>query len=651
VRQDADSHNVRAMRRLWPLLLAVLALTACGPNGSSDDDDDDTCQNRCTAFGWEHCNADGSFDPPQQCAADQVCLEEVGCAVCAPDQGYCGAVDQVWMCNSDGTGGTLSTTCPQGEVCAAGGCTTPCARAAMEPSNVGCDFWGVDTINEAVRSPIYNAAAAQQFAIVVANNNDYEVRIQVYKNAGRVGAPLAEELVTETTAAARSAKQVDLPMREVDGTMGQNGTYAIGTAAGTFVSPHGYHLVTTGPVVAYQFNPIIQQFSNDASILIPMQALGKHYYVWGWPTANPCGPPEGDLGHLDSIPDHTAITIVGAEDGTHVTVTATHPIMASGGDTGFTIAATPAGTPLTFTMNRYDVVNLESDQPTAGILECLGMLDRDGDFTGSLVTADKKVAVFTALARGAGDGGAMPPPPPGKSESCCTDHLEEQLLPTVALGREYAISRSPVRSTDPSYREPDLYRVLSSEDGVTVTTSLGGAFASFTLDAGEFKPFYSDHGFTLSATGPVTVGQVLVSAGRIPQGGIGDPSLVIFPAAEQHRKDYVFLVPATFRDNYFVIAKPVTGTFTVDNRPLGEFANCTYAPIGAVMGVSYEQVTCKIAEGQHTVGGSEPFGLTVYGYYNAGSYAFAGGSDLKIINPIGKAAVPPAHHFDRLGAP
>ena len=622
------------MRRLAVVLCLALA-TACGPNQGGDDDDDG-CPDRCTALGWEECLSPGTYAPPVQCAENEICAEG-GCAVCVPDQVYCGAVDQVWMCNGDGDGGVLVEQCPQGEVCGNGQCTTPCARALMEPSNVGCDFWAVDTINEAVTSPVNNDAAAQQYSIVVANNNDHEVRIQVFKNAGRVGQPLAEELVVETTAPARSAKQVDLPMREVDGTMGQNGPYRINTGSGTFASPHGYHLVTTGPVVAYQFNPIVQQFSNDASILIPIQALGKHYYVWGWPTANPCGPPPGEFGHLESIPDHTAITIVGVEDDTQVTVTATHPITASSGDSGFSIPATPAGQPLTFTIDRYDVVNLESDQPVVPITQCFNFLDRDGDFTGSLVTSSKKIAVFTALERGIGDGGAMPPDPPGKSDSCCTDHLEEQLLPTTALGREYAVSRSPVRSTDPGYREPDMYRVLASEDGVTVTTNLGGAFGSFTLDAGEWKAFYADHGFTLSATGPVTLGQVLVSQGRIPQGGIGDPSLVIFPAAEQHRKDYVFLVPSTFRDNYFVLAKPVAGTFTVDGRPLGEFAGCEVGPIGTVQGVAYEQVTCPVAEGQHTVAGSLPFGITVYGYYNVGSYAFAGGSDLKIINPIGRA--------------
>ncbi|MBP8805107.1 MAG: IgGFc-binding protein [Kofleriaceae bacterium] len=630
------------MPRLLSLLAAAaaaLVVSACGPSASGDDDDDGGCDNRCTAFGWEECISEGVYQPPVRCEAEQVCIEDLGCAVCIPDRPYCGAPDQVWQCNADGTGGTMTQQCPSGEVCGPNGtCTTPCQRALGEPSNVGCDFWAVDLDNEASTTLGFtNDAAAQQYSIVIANNNDYDVNIQVFRNSGRVGAAVAENVVISTTAPARSAKQIDLPQREVDGTMGQNGTYTRYSGSGTFVSPHAYHVITSGPVVAYQFNPIVQQYSNDASILIPIQALGRHYYVWGWPTANPCGPPPGQFGFDGSIPDRTSITVIGVEDNTQVTVTATHGITPSAGDSGFAIPRTPPGQPLTFTVNKYDVVNLESDQPVVPIQECFQHLDKDGDFMGSLVTSDKKIAVFTGLERGIGTGGAMPPDPPNwDGESCCTDHLEEQLLPTTALGKEYAVSRSPVRSTHPTYREPDIYRVLATEDGTTVTTNLGGAFGSFTLNAGEHKAFFADKGFTLSASAPVSLGQVLVSQHRVPDGFTGDPSLVIFPSAEQHRKDYVFLVPSTFRTNFFVLAKPVAGTFTVDGRALGEFAGCDVEPIGAILGVNYEQVTCPVSEGQHTVAGSEPFGITVYGYYNVGSYAFAGGSDLKIINPIGR---------------
>lgn len=616
------------------LLVLSLVLAACGPN-KGDDDGTDNCPDLCTALGYQRCLEPGVYAEPVACTGDQICIPEVGCAVCNPEQLYCGADNEVWQCNASGTGGSMVSTCAAGEVCSYGDCKTPCERALDEPSNVGCDFWAADLDNEAVANFISNDAAAQQYSVVVANNNDYAVQVQVLHNEARVGAPVDERVVLNATVAPRSVRQLDLPQREVDGTMGQNGTYRRGSGSHTFVSPHAYHVISSGPVVAYQFNPIVQQFSNDASILIPIQALGRHHYVFGWPTANPCGPPPGEFGSMDSIPDHTSITIVGVADGTQVTVTATHPILGSGGDSGFVIPPTPAGQPLTFTINRYDVVNLESDQPVVPIQQCLSHLDQDGDFTGSLVTSTRPVAVFTAHERGIGLGGAMPPDPPGwDGNGCCTDHLEEQLFPTTAWGREFAIARSPVRSTSPSYKEPDVYRVLASEDGTTVTTSLGGNQATFTLDAGQFKPLWSDHGFTVSSSAPITIGQVLVSQNRIPDGGTGDPSLLLVPAAEQYRKSYVFLVPSTFSKNYMVLAIPTSGSFTVDGRSLGEFNQCVRAPIGVVAGTGYDQVTCPVTEGGHTVEGDQPFGLFVYGYYAVGSYSFAGGSDVKIINPI-----------------
>lgn len=119
-------------------------------------------------------------------------------------------------------------------------------------------------------------------------------------------------------------------------------------------------------------------------------------------------------------------------------------------------------------------------------------------------------------------------------------------------------------------------------------------------------------------------------------GYIGDPSQLLHPAAEQHRKSYVFLVPNTFQKNYIVLAKPKAAQVTLDGVALAgaEQSNCVYAPIGTAAGLEYEQVTCPAAKGHHTVSADLAFGLSVYGYYNVGSYAFVGGSDVKIINPI-----------------
>lgn len=622
-------------------LLFVASLpTSCGPGPRNQGEG---CTSVCTALGFQQCNEDGTFDPPVACGPDEVCDPANGCVVCVPNSYYCGGptANDVYVCNDQGTGGDFDHACPEDSVCSNGECKTPCEAAEDSPSNLGCDFWAADLDNEAFNIVgASNDAASQQFAVVIANNNEFPVMVTVTKNAGRVGQPVNQQAVVNVSIPPRTAQRVDLPQREVDGAMGQNAAYVRNSGSGTFVSPHAYHIVTTGPVVVYQFNPIIQQFSNDASTLIPTHALGTDYIAVGFQTANPCG-----ISQLpqESIPDHGSIAIIAPFDDTTVTVTASHPLMASGGDSGFSIPEIPDGGTATFQMGRFTVVNLETKQVVGSVGECAGAVNagQDGDVTGTYIKADKPIVVFTASERGMGFGGAdnvIYPPDwdMANDDLCCTDHLEEQLLPVTALGKEFAVARSPIRSTYANWVEPDIVRVVGSVDGTTVLTNLPPPWNSFTVNAREQKTFAATTGFAMSASSPVQVATYLVSQQFIKQGFIGDPSQLLIPAAEQHRKDYVFLVPATFQQNFAVFAKPVAANITLDGQPLNsqEFSECKTAPIGMVANIAFEQVTCPLPEGRHTATSDLPFGLSVYGYYNVGSYAYIGGSDIKVINPI-----------------
>ena len=203
------------------------------------------------------------------------------------------------------------------------------------------------------------------------------------------------------------------------------------------------------------------------------------------------------------------------------------------------------------------------------------------------------------------------------------------------LGKSFAIARSPIRSTDPTgWKEPDIVRVLGTVDGTQITTNLPAPYDSFTLNARAQKTFAATTGFAMTATNAVEVSTYLVSQQFVKHGFIGDPSQLLMPAAEQFRKDYVFLVPGTFQSNYIVLAKPADASVMIDGMPLAMVPGCYSGSIGVVDGVMYDQVTCNATEGHHTATADKPFGLSVYGYYNVGSYAFVGGSDVKIINPI-----------------
>jgi hypothetical protein len=397
------------------------------------------------------------------------------------------------------------------------------------------------------------------------------------------------------------------------------------------VSSHAYRIESSAPIVAYQFQPVVQTYSNDASILIPRQALGEQYYVMSWPAGNHCSVPSlGSLG----LAWRGTITIVGVHEATHVTVYPSHPVGASDGDSGVTVPQTPAGSPMEFEIGPYDVVNLESDVPVVGnYVQCLSYADQDGDFTGSHIVASRPIAVFAGTEASFGWHESLPPAP-GDGDQCCADHLEDQMFPVTALGWDFVVTRSPVRSSSSGAPEPDLYRVLATEDSTVVVTSLAPPYDRFELDEGQWATFHATTGFTAqSMGGAVMLGQFLSAADYVTPDPMGDPSFTVFPAAEQHRSEYVFLVPTTWEDNYMVLAMPEGTDLTIDGSSTLP-AGCSVDPLGVLGSTTYQQLTCLMSEGVHRVEASEPVGLTVYGYFTAGSYAYPGGSDVEIINPL-----------------
>ena len=517
---------------------------------------------------------------------------------------------------------TCSPECPADQVCRSGICQSACDAAREDRSTVGCEYWAVDLDNEYGEGFVGGFdlvdAASQQFAVVLANPSDVTVAVTVERNDAAYGEEPLPAPVSTHTIAPQSLVRIDLPQREVDGSyMGRN------EGAGTHLSSQAYRITTNFPVVAYQFNPIIQDFSNDASLMIPTTGLDNHYRILGWPTANPL-PPPAVFGEINGIPDHSSVTVVGTQPGTTVTVTL-------GGKTVGDGAEIPEGEPgdvITATLGPFDVLNIESR-------------DIPGDLTGTVVESTAPVAVFSGGERGIApiDTSRIPMPPGGMPDDwCCTEHLEEQVYPTTAWGKDFVITRSPVRGA--SWREPDIYRVMADKDGTTVTTNLPAPDASFTLNAGEWREFYSSDGFVMRASQPVSIEQILVSQGWVEDwkpGHGGDPSMILFPPYEQYRDSYVFLVPDTFSANYVVVAMPAGTSVMLDGRDINadEFmALCTYEDVGDMDGTPYVAVTCPVEGGTHRIDGSLPVGITVYGYYNVGSYGYAGGSNLTRINLI-----------------
>jgi hypothetical protein len=533
---------------------------------------------------------------------------DLGQAKCSPGGTTCVGND-VHECKGDdaGAGAFVKSCDATGEFCFNGECAASCDAAEAWGSNVGCEFWAVDLDNE---YSSLNDAAGMPWGIVVSNFGKTTAKVVVEKNDGPPNGTSAISAVLTEDLLPGSLKELVLPTREVDGsTAADNGP-------GTMVSSNAFRIRSDVPIVVYQFNTLRHSYSNDASLLIPKNGLGNIYRVLGWPTTNPIAISLPEMPPIAGIPDHSFVTIVGTQANTTVKITLSSPIVGGGG-----IPAKNKGDVIEQVIGPFDVINLES----TGI---------PGDMTGTVVNASAPVAVFTGGERGiaplnGGEPGGPPAPPDyNPSNLCCTDHLEEQLLPITSYGKTFVITRSPIRSKD-GYVEPDILRFMGVAATTTVKTNLPPPNDTFTLMPGEVRDAWTTTDFVAEATEPLVIGQILVSQGftnSYNEGG--DPSLTIPPPIDQYRRNYLFNVPSSWIKNYVVIAAPEGAKVMIDNVvPTG----CVISPAGTIAGQKWESRRCVVGEGAHQMLGDAAFGIVAYGYGSRGSYAFVGGANVRRI--------------------
>ena len=99
-------------------------------------------------------------------------------------------------------------------------------------------------------------------------------------------------------------------------------------------------------------------------------------------------------------------------------------------------------------------------------------------------------------------------------------------------------------------------------------------------------------------------------------------------SADRIHQNYVAgtLDPSTVRDVESVLA---------DLRQLGgdiareKSATMISTSVGKLAGKDWEARRCPVGEGAHKMTGTNPFGITAYGYGSRGSYAFIGGANVK----------------------
>jgi hypothetical protein len=506
---------------------------------------------------------------------------------CVPGVKACDGIATLRACNAAGTGYDVIETCDVagGSKCYKNRCVTDCDTAVIQGQSIGCEYIAVDLPN--ISTTQYQADE-QQFAIVVANPDATRpASVTVFNAQGAL--PQASNV----NVPALTSVSINLPRGDFEG---------------TGIEERAYTVRSTRPVVAFQFNPLLNAgaFSTDATLLLPTHALLKQYIVLSSPQTA-----------TQSDPATAFVSIAAFDQGATVTVQVTADVQAEGGNIK-TIGHANGSTLTRFVgpgevwqISTVNEKTFGNDSSTVG-----------RDLTGTVVSASAPVAVYAGT-----ECSNFP-----KNRGTC-DHTEEQLLPVAVWGKDYVVVPSKARASGSTYG--DYVRVIAAANGTTLSVS-GASVPTLpktTLNAGEFIEFQVTKPFVITGSQPILVGQFMVGCGGTIGGCLyGDPSFTLAAPAEQSLSTQVFLTPDTFDEQWVTVTAPNGTAVTLDGRSVSGFT--------AIGSTGYSSAYFSISSGSHTLVGTEPLNIQVYGWSSAISYGYLGGLNLQRLNDIDVGLLP-----------
>ncbi len=349
------------------------------------------------------------------------------------------------------------------------------------------------------------------------------------------------------------------------------------TVGSEFINDNGIYVTSNDPVSVYMHQYFT--FRAEASVVLPEDALGREHYTMSF---------EGGTWEGEAYPSE--FLIVGTQENTLVEITLTQNSR----------QGRPNGSTFSVTLDRGETYQVRAEGQS--------------DLTGSRVTSDKPIAVFS--------GNAWTQIP---SQCGFRDNLIEQMYPVSTLGSEFVT----IPNRDVVY---DIYRILATEDNTEIEV-LSGSSSMYTLDAGEYRQFSNNEPAYIRADKPIMVAQYMIGA-TCNGVGIGDPAMVLLNSIEQTR-DTVTLYNSRLQNiqrNFINIITRTADAPTVvlDGTNLQQSGQ-VFTEIGFGSGFSFIQV--EVNAGAHTIF-SEGCGViaTAYGYGEFESYAYSGGASFRDIN-------------------
>ena len=420
----------------------------------------------------------------------------------------------------------------------------------------------------------YDTASGELHAVVVSNpNEDLEAVITVEQT------DVGELSFDQVTVPPLGLEIFPLPHSSI---------------SGSIINSESYKVISTVPVTMHQFNPLNKPhvYSNDGTLLLPAHVMGEEYLAMSWVHREDRSTIRGFITILNTSEQPTELTVIPSANTVQ----------------GPNVPSLSAWEEVDFTLQPGELLNLET-------------LGEGDDLTGTEINSTLPVAVF---------GGHECANVLLGVDRC--DHIEMQIFPIHSWGQNYIGTKFFPRGP-----EPDVYRVMASEDGTTVRTDpIIPDLNDAVLNRGEWIQFQTWFPLVIEASHPIMVGQYMVGANWLGihsdcedeygiSTGIGDPAFSLLVPIEQFRADYIVLTPQDYLDDYLDVVVPEGATVIMDGEVL-EFDEPF--PVGDG---DYFVATVRVDDGPHFLSSEHPFGLVAYGYECHVSYAYPGGLNLDMI--------------------
>ncbi|WP_286756895.1 gliding motility-associated C-terminal domain-containing protein [Roseivirga sp. UBA838] len=357
------------------------------------------------------------------------------------------------------------------------------------------------------------------------------------------------------------------------------------------------HVTSNQNVSVYAFNN--RQASADATVVLPINSIGKEYYVSAYFENSP-----NDAIGTSLSPSE--LLVVATEDNTTIEITPS-VILVSG---------EPAGNPFTITLSRGEIYQLQAFADLTGTYIRSVSAQADDCKNFAVFGGNKWTRVTGGLDCSASQGTT------DYSGGFAADQLFEQMYPVNTWGKNYI-------AVPYEGRIAYLLRVMASEDDTKFTRN----GVEYTLNAGEYETFVEDELISIVADKPVQVAQysLTMSCDNNQVVGTGDPFMIMLSPNEQQLQEINFnALEATQLDDYYLTI--VTRTNNTSNVFL-DGAAISSGVFQAVSGTDYSAANLTINRGQdYNLSSSGGFIAYIYAFGQVESFGYVAGASLENLN-------------------